>query len=80
MPLLDAITVVDDNDNGAVKTDAWEDPDYGADNLCKHHNARSEKAVENVEVEYVDANDRIENIGLADNDEAAVIEKIVTNT
>ena len=70
---------MNNNDNGAVKTDAWEDPYYGADNLCKYRDARSEKAVDNVEAEYVDANDRSDNIGIADNDEVAVIDKIVTN-
>ena len=70
---------MNDNVNGAVKNDAWEYPDYGADNLWKYRDARSDKAVDDVEAEYDDVNDRSDNIGLADNDEAAVIDKIVTS-
>ena len=46
LPLLDYITGVDENDNGARETDAWEEPNYGADNFCKYHDAMSDKAVE----------------------------------
>ena len=33
LPLPDAITGVDENDNGDGQIDGHEDPDYGADNL-----------------------------------------------
>ena len=79
LPLPDAITGLDDNDNGAGKTDAWEDPDYGEDNLWKYPNARSEKILDKLEAEYYYANDRSNNSGLYDNGEADVLDKIVTN-
>ena len=66
LPIPDAITGVDDNDNGAGETDAHEDPDYGSDNLWKYRNDRSDKSVDNLEAEYDDDNDRSNNIGPAE--------------
>ena len=79
LPLLDSITWVDENEKGAVETDAWEEPYYGSDNLCKYRDAMSDRAVEKLEAEYDDANDRINNIGLADNGEAEVLDNFLTN-
>ena len=39
----------------------------------------SDRAVEKLEAEYDDANDRINNIGLADNGEAEFLDKFLTN-
>ena len=39
----------------------------------------SDRAVEKLETEYDDANDRINNIGLADNGEAEILDKNLTN-
>ena len=63
LPIPDAITGVDDNDNGAGETDAHEDPDYGSDNFCKYRDARSDKAVDDLEAESDDDNYRSEKLG-----------------
>ena len=79
LPLPDARTGVDGDDNDAGETDAWEDPDYGADNSCKYRNARSDKSVDDVEAWSDDSNNRSNNIGPTYNNEADVLDKIVTN-
>ena len=62
------IVVVDDNYSDYVKTDAHEYP-----------NGVEGNAVDYVEVEAYDVNDRSDNIGPAENDEAAMLDKIVDN-
>ena len=47
--------------------------------MCEYRNTRSDKSVDDVEAEYDDTNDRSNNIGIADNGEVAVLEKIVSN-
>ena len=49
LPLSSAITGVDDNDSNTNKTDAHEDPNYGADNSCKDCGDRSDNSLEDVE-------------------------------
>ena len=54
-------------------------PNYRENNSCKEHNYRTDNAVNKLEVEYDNANDRRDNIGVADNDEATMIDKIMIN-
>ena len=68
MPILSDILGVDNNENDSVKTDAHE-----------ALNDEADSAVYYVEVEADDANDRSDNIGPAENDEAAMLDKVADN-
>ena len=67
---------MDDNKNYADETDVREDPDGGADKICKDQDGRVDNAVDSTEAETDYANDINNNIREAENDETEMIDNL----